>query len=448
MRRNNSFAESPSDRLNRGAFAAWRKEGFLMSRRTKLLALTLAMLGLLGIATAAQADNQLFSGSLIVEAFGRDEGTPSYPYSYFGANPLGAYCNTYAPKGTYCGTTTLREGAPLTGMGTAVTDGMGGFTLPISGLTRITAGSFAYYFPYLRSYSYATLTNQKGNFFAGGGPGNKSVPYSVNGTKVAKVAAKQGSNPLGGFGGTMQLLGAFRSRGVYFRTDVQRLEYQQINWGWDILGKTAMGTEMGTYSFAYSPYHIPRPWTAKNTALRWTTGTVTATANGRGGPFYYGNTQQRKGYDNRTAMGQGTIQLVTPLLTHWVKAAFTTDTAGIAILRIAFGSDSDGDGLVDVNDECPNSNLDPTVEIDGCDSGVSNTLLAGGCTISDRIQECDDNAKNHGAFRRCVSKLGDRLQKEGVLTGPEKDRILSCGVKKGRPRHLSGILSLFFPSVP
>jgi hypothetical protein len=81
MRRNNLFAESPSDRLNRGAFAAWRKEGFLMSRRTKLLALTLAMLGLLGVATAAQAENQLFSGSLIVEAFGRDEGTPSYPYS-------------------------------------------------------------------------------------------------------------------------------------------------------------------------------------------------------------------------------------------------------------------------------------------------------------------------------------------------------------------------------
>ena len=66
MRRNNPFAESPSDRLNRGAFAAWRKEGFLMSRRAKLLALTLAMLGLLGVATAAQAGNQLFSGWRII----------------------------------------------------------------------------------------------------------------------------------------------------------------------------------------------------------------------------------------------------------------------------------------------------------------------------------------------------------------------------------------------
>jgi cysteine-rich repeat protein len=90
------------------------------------------------------------------------------------------------------------------------------------------------------------------------------------------------------------------------------------------------------------------------------------------------------------------------------------------------GEDTDGDGVPDEEDACPNSVLDPTVVIDGCDSQVSNTLLSEGCTISDEIVECAANAKNHGAIRRCVSKLGDRLQKDGVLTGPEKDRILSC----------------------
>jgi hypothetical protein len=334
-------------------------------------------------------------------------------------------------------------------MGKAVTDGMGGFTLPASDLTRITLGSFPYYFPYLRSYSYADLKNQKGYFSAGGGPGNTSLPYTVNGTKVAKVAAKQGSNQ---FGGTMQLLGAVRSRGIYFRTDIGfgTLEYNYINWGWDILGASAMGTEMGGYRLARTPYPFLRPYIAKNTALPWTTGTVTATAK-RGGPFYFGNTQQRKGYDNRTSAGQGTIQLVTPLLTHWLKPAISKETVGIAILRIVFGPDSDGDGVIDPKDECPNSNLDPTVVVGSCDSGVSNTLLAGGCTISDRIQECDDSAKNHGAFRRCVSKLGDSLQKDGVLTGPEKDRILSCGGQKnrpgGRPGRLRKIISWIIPSV-
>jgi cysteine-rich repeat protein len=90
------------------------------------------------------------------------------------------------------------------------------------------------------------------------------------------------------------------------------------------------------------------------------------------------------------------------------------------------GEDSDGDGVPDEEDACPYSILDPTVVIDGCDSEVSNTLLSGGCTISDKADECAANSRNHGAFRRCVSKLGDKLQKDGVLTGPEKERILSC----------------------
>ncbi len=64
--------------------------------------------------------------------------------------------------------------------------------------------------------------------------------------------------------------------------------------------------------------------------------------------------------------------------------------------------------------------------IDGCDSEVSNTLLSDGCTISDGIAECGSSSASHGAFRSCVSALGDGLQMDGVLTGPEKDRILSC----------------------
>jgi choice-of-anchor B domain-containing protein len=90
------------------------------------------------------------------------------------------------------------------------------------------------------------------------------------------------------------------------------------------------------------------------------------------------------------------------------------------------GEDTDGDGVPDEDDACPNSILDPTVVIDGCDSQVSNALLSEGCTISDEVDECAANSRKHGAFRRCVSKLGDGLQKDGVLTGPEKDQILSC----------------------
>jgi len=95
--------------------------------------------------------------------------------------------------------------------------------------------------------------------------------------------------------------------------------------------------------------------------------------------------------------------------------------------------DGDSDGVPDVADECPDSFLDPTVVVDGCDSEVTNHLSTDGCTISDSIAECGANAKNHGAFRRCVSELGDALVKEGVITPPEKDRILSCAAQADIP---------------
>ena len=46
--------------------------------------------------------------------------------------------------------------------------------------------------------------------------------------------------------------------------------------------------------------------------------------------------------------------------------------------------DTDGDE-VPADDTCPNSDLNPNVVIDGCDSGVDNYLLNDGCTILDRI---------------------------------------------------------------
>ena len=48
----------------------------------------------------------------------------------------------------------------------------------------------------------------------------------------------------------------------------------------------------------------------------------------------------------------------------------------------AFAQDSDDDGIPDNEDNCPASILDPTVIIDGCDSGVENQLFDDGCTMN------------------------------------------------------------------
>ena len=66
-------------------------------------------------------------------------------------------------------------------------------------------------------------------------------------------------------------------------------------------------------------------------------------------------------------------------------------------------ADADGDGILDCNDACPNSDTTPTIVIDGCDTGVENHLIDGGCTISDIIAECAAEGTNHGQFVNCVA---------------------------------------------
>ena len=95
--------------------------------------------------------------------------------------------------------------------------------------------------------------------------------------------------------------------------------------------------------------------------------------------------------------------------------------------------DTDGDGIEDDLDACPNSDLSPTIVIDGCDSGVDNTLGADGCTLSDLIGECAVGVNNHGQFVRCVSHLTNDLKKAGLISGSDKGAIMSCAAQADIP---------------
>jgi hypothetical protein len=75
-------------------------------------------------------------------------------------------------------------------------------------------------------------------------------------------------------------------------------------------------------------------------ALAWTTG-LAVVSGVRGA---YPTIIARSGYDNRTSMGSGTIQLVSPHLVNWIGlncpsagcVPRSETTAGIAILRLQF----------------------------------------------------------------------------------------------------------------
>jgi hypothetical protein len=90
-------------------------------------------------------------------------------------------------------------------------------------------------------------------------------------------------------------------------------------------------------------------------------------------------------------------------------------------------------GIPDDVDNCPESNLEQTIIIDGCDSEVENLLFEDGCTMSDLIAECADGANNHGKFVSCVSHLTNDWKSQNLISGKEKGAIQSCAAQADIP---------------
>jgi len=85
-------------------------------------------------------------------------------------------------------------------------------------------------------------------------------------------------------------------------------------------------------------------------------------------------------------------------------------------------ADTDGDGIPDDTDPCPDSDLADTIVIDGIDSGVVNDLLEDGCSISDLIMatlDSDPSAKP-------LVELLVELKSESTITGQEMGAILKA----------------------
>ena len=80
----------------------------------------------------------------------------------------------------------------------------------------------------------------------------------------------------------------------------------------------------------------------------------------------------------------------------------------------------------------PGESWDHHVIIRGCDSGVVNEAYEGQY-ISQWIDDCASNAKNHGKFVSCVAKLTNKLKKTGLITGAEKGAIQSCAAHADIP---------------
>lgn len=89
--------------------------------------------------------------------------------------------------------------------------------------------------------------------------------------------------------------------------------------------------------------------------------------------------------------------------------------------------DTDGDGVPNDEDLMPTSNMEETVVIEDCDSSVENIPLGQGYMLSDKIDELEAvNYKNHGQYIKATTNYLNSLVKEGILSYREKDMIMRC----------------------
>jgi len=88
--------------------------------------------------------------------------------------------------------------------------------------------------------------------------------------------------------------------------------------------------------------------------------------------------------------------------------------------------DLDADGVADVCDACPESNMGAGIIINGCNSDVENQLTAGGCTMLDEIGQCAAGASRISRFGGCVITLVDQWRIDALITTLEGDRIVGC----------------------
>lgn len=115
---------------------------------------------------------------------------------------------------------------------------------------------------------------------------------------------------------------------------------------------------------------------------------------------------------------------------NWEICGVVIGDCGVGACQV----DSDGDGVLDDVDDCPDSlDVGSTVKIGGLDSGVENILIDGGCTLSDLIQEIADNARNHGQFVSAVAALENFLRANGILTQQEAAMIQNTAARSSLP---------------
>ena len=118
-------------------------------------------------------------------------------------------------------------------------------------------------------------------------------------------------------------------------------------------------------------------------------------------------------------------QLMEPAINSDLTSSLVPPQDLTLRLMTDIGWFSDGDGVPDGRDSCLGSNIAATVVIDNCDSLAPNVVLSDGCSLSDLIETCTDDAHPR-VFERCVGRIVREAESDDEITAAERRAIQRC----------------------
>lgn len=111
-----------------------------------------------------------------------------------------------------------------------------------------------------------------------------------------------------------------------------------------------------------------------------------------------------------------------PLLSNPGQEDFDQDLLGDSC-----DEDDDNDGVADLYDQNDNSNLEATITIGSCDTGVKSNTLDSGVTMADLVDELESGEyKNLGQEIKSYTQLTNLWVQNGLISAVQKNSLLAC----------------------
>lgn len=103
--------------------------------------------------------------------------------------------------------------------------------------------------------------------------------------------------------------------------------------------------------------------------------------------------------------------------------ALVLNVTGTGPVSYNFEPDSDGDGVPDTMDLCPDSDVRAKVVVDASPTTIDNSADDHGCTIQDLVNKLQAAARNHGKYVSGIAKLANDLRKAGTITNEQSKEM-------------------------